>query len=55
MVQRTMLLVGQSVGFILIDQKIIMILGAAVAVLDVVLMYFSVKVFQRETILTRWK
>jgi len=50
-----MLLVGQSVGFILIDQKIIMILGAAVAVLDVALVYFSVKVFQRETILTRWK
>ncbi|MCA9934645.1 MAG: ABC transporter permease subunit [Ardenticatenaceae bacterium] len=50
-----MLIVGQSVGFILIDQTIIMILGVVVGVLDVVLLYFSVKVFQRETILTRWK
>jgi ABC-2 type transport system permease protein len=50
-----MLLIGQSVGFILIDQRVIIIMGVVVAVIDAVLFYFSVKVFQREAILTRWK
>lgn len=50
-----MLVVGQSIGFILVDQRVILIMGAVAAVLDVLLLYFSVKVFQRETILTRWK
>lgn len=50
-----MLLIGQSVGFILIDQRLITIIGLIVAVIDVALFYFSVKIFQRESILTRWK
>ena len=50
-----MLIIGQSVGFILVDQRVIIILGVVVAVIDAVLFYFSVKVFQREAILTRWK
>ncbi len=50
-----MLLIGQSVGFILIDQRVILWMGVIVAALDVGLMYLAVKVFQRETILTRWK
>jgi ABC-2 type transport system permease protein len=48
-------IVGQSVGLILIDQRTILIMAVVVALLDVVLMYFTIKLFQRETILTRWK
>jgi hypothetical protein len=43
------------VGLILIDQRTILIMAVVVALLDVVLMYFTIKLFQRETILTRWK
>lgn len=50
-----MLIIGQSVGFILIDQRVIIIMGIVVALIDVVLFYFSVRLFQREVILTRWK
>ncbi|RMG89019.1 MAG: hypothetical protein D6706_22085 [Chloroflexi bacterium] len=49
------LMIGQSVGFILIDQRVIWLLGGGVAVLDVILVYLAVRVFERETILTRWK
>jgi ABC-2 type transport system permease protein len=50
-----MLIIGQSVGFILIDQRVIIIMGIVVALIDAVLFYFSVRIFQREVILTRWK
>lgn len=50
-----MLIIGQSAGFILVDQRVIVIMGVVVAVVDAVLFYFSVKIFQREVILTRWK
>jgi ABC-2 type transport system permease protein len=50
-----MLIVGQSVGLVLLDRVLIMIIGVAIAALDAVLVYLSVKIFQRETILTRWK
>lgn len=50
-----MLIIGQSAGFILIDQRVIIIMGIGVALIDAVLFYFSVRVFQREVILTRWK
>ena len=48
-------IVGQSVGLILIDQRTIIIMAVVVAMVDVVLFYFTVKLFRRETILTRWK
>jgi ABC-2 type transport system permease protein len=50
-----MLIIGQSAGFILLDQRAIIIMGLVVVLIDAVLIYFSVKVFQREVILTRWK
>ena len=50
-----LLVIGQSVGLILIDERTVFLLGLVVAVLDVVLVYLSIKLFQRETILTRWK
>lgn len=50
-----LLVLGQSVGFIIINQQIIILLGVGAAIIDVLLVYLSVRVFQRETILTRWK
>jgi ABC-2 type transport system permease protein len=50
-----MLILGQSIGLILIDRQVMLIIAAVVFVLDVLLVYLAVKLFQRETILTRWK
>jgi ABC-2 type transport system permease protein len=50
-----LLLVGQSVGFILLSQELIIVIAVVVAVLDVGLVYMAVQTFERETILTRWK
>jgi ABC-2 type transport system permease protein len=50
-----LLIVGQSIGLILIDRQIMLVIAAVVIVLDALLFYLSVKLFQRETILTRWK
>ncbi|HEX6386498.1 MAG TPA: ABC transporter permease subunit [Anaerolineae bacterium] len=50
-----LLLVGQSTGLILIDRRIVIVMALIVALLDVALVYLSVRLFQRETILTRWK
>ena len=50
-----LLVIGQSMGLILIDARMILLLGVLVLVLDVVLVTMSVKLFQRETILTQWK
>jgi ABC-2 type transport system permease protein len=50
-----LLIIGQSAGFILIDGRVVFLLALIVAILDVILLYISVRLFQRETILTRWK
>ena len=50
-----LLVVGQSVGLVLINRQLILAIAAVVIVLDGVLLYLSVKTFQRETILTRWR
>jgi ABC-2 type transport system permease protein len=50
-----LLLIGQSMGLLLIDAKLILLLGVIVLVLDIILVTISVKLFQRETILTQWK
>ena len=50
-----MVVIGQSVGWLLIDQTMVYIMGVVVIVLDAVLFYFAVQVFEREHILTRWK
>jgi ABC-2 type transport system permease protein len=49
------LLIGQSVGWILINQQVVLVMAIAVALLDVLLVYLTLRLFQRETILTRWK
>jgi hypothetical protein len=42
-------------SWLVVDQGLITILALAVAALDGVLHYLAVRLFQRETILTRWK
>ena len=50
-----LLVIGQAVGFILINRQLMVLLGLIVLLLDAGLVYLSVRLFQRETILTRWK
>ena len=50
-----LLVIGQSLGLILIDRQIILLMGVIVAALDFVLVIITIQLFERETILTRWK
>jgi ABC-2 type transport system permease protein len=50
-----LLIVGQSMGLVLIDRQLMILIGVIVLVLDAVLVYLAIRLFQRETILTRWK
>jgi ABC-2 type transport system permease protein len=49
-----LVIVGQSMGLILINSQMILIMGLVVAVLDMILVVLTVRLFQRERILTRW-
>jgi len=49
------LFIGQMTGMILVNETFILWLAAALLVLDTILFYFAVQIFQRETILSRWK
>ncbi|MBN1230492.1 MAG: ABC transporter permease subunit [Anaerolineales bacterium] len=48
-------LLAQSFGLILVDQILVYILAVIMILLDIVLLYFATQLFQRESILTRWK
>lgn len=50
-----LLLVGQSMGLIILDRQIVVLGAVIVAVADAILLFVAVKAFQRETILTKWK
>lgn len=50
-----LLLLGQSVGVILLSQELVVVVAVVVAVLDVAIVYLAIQTFERETILTRWK
>ncbi|MGD2079186.1 MAG: ABC transporter permease subunit [Chloroflexota bacterium] len=50
-----LLLVGQSMGLIILDRQLVLLAGIVVAIVDVALLVIAVKAFQRETILTKWK
>lgn len=50
-----LLVIGQAVGYILINREIMLIIFVVVALLDAALLYLAVRLFQRETILTRWR
>ncbi|MEW6715979.1 MAG: ABC transporter permease subunit [Chloroflexota bacterium] len=49
------LFIAQTSGVILINEKIIMWMAAGLVVVDTGLLCFATQLFQRETILTRWK
>jgi ABC-2 type transport system permease protein len=46
---------GQLAGFFIINRQIVLATALALALLDAILVYLAVQLFQRETILTRWK
>jgi ABC-2 type transport system permease protein len=49
------LFLGQTTGLILVNQQFILWMAGILFVLDSVLFYFAIQIFQRETILSRWK
>jgi len=49
------LFVGQSTGLFFINEQIILWMAIGLLILDVGLFAFATQLFQRETILTRWK
>ncbi len=49
------LLVAQATGFLFLDRTLMTWMTVGIAVLDVGLLAFAVQLFQRESILTRWK
>ena len=46
---------GQLAGLFLINRQLILATGGVLIVLDMIMVYLAVRLFQRETILTRWK
>jgi ABC-2 type transport system permease protein len=50
-----LLVVGQSTGLLLVNRRLIFIIGLVVLLLDTAVFFLSIKIFERETILTRWK
>ena len=46
---------GQISGFLVIDSRIILIMIAILILIDLGMLYLTERLFQRETILTRWK
>jgi ABC-2 type transport system permease protein len=49
------LFIGPMAGFIQLSSLTFLVSAAIVFIADIVLVYLGVKLFQRETILTRWK
>lgn len=49
-----LLFVGQVAGFLVLSPGLVLLFTLVVIVLDVILLYMAVRIFDRETILTRW-
>jgi len=49
------LFVGQATGLIFVNEQFILWMAVGLFILDAVLLTFATQLFQRETILTRWK
>jgi ABC-2 type transport system permease protein len=50
-----LVLVGQVTGLILLNAQLVLYIAAGLVVVDLGLMAFAISLFQRETILTRWR
>jgi len=46
---------GQIAGFIFVNTKLMLLLAAAMVLVDALMIFLATHVFQREAILTRWK
>jgi ABC-2 type transport system permease protein len=46
---------GQIAGLFFINRNLILLFSLIVLIVDIGMLYFAVRLFQRETILTRWK
>ena len=46
---------GQIAGLFVLNSALILIMCVILALLDILMIYLAVRLFQRETILTRWK
>jgi ABC-2 type transport system permease protein len=49
------LIVAQTTGLIFLNRSLILWIAFLMVVLDLVLLFFATRLFQRENILTRWK
>jgi ABC-2 type transport system permease protein len=50
-----LVLMGQSFGLFLLSRELVLVTAVVLLFLDTFLIYLTIKLFQRETILTRWK
>jgi ABC-2 type transport system permease protein len=46
---------GQIAGLFYINRSLVLLISLVVLIVDIGVLYVSVRLFQRETILTRWK
>jgi ABC-2 type transport system permease protein len=49
------LILGQLAGVVVINQGLLLIIAGALVLVDAALLFFATRLFQRESILTRWK
>lgn len=49
------LFLGQMFGAVVLNQSLLLSIAGALVLVDSALLYFAVRLFQRETILTRWR
>lgn len=50
-----LVVIGQSLGLVLINRQLMLLILVIVVLADAALLYLAVRLFQRETILTRWR
>jgi ABC-2 type transport system permease protein len=46
---------GQLAGVLFLNRKLVVLLALGLLAIDVLMVYLAVRLFQRETILTRWR
>jgi ABC-2 type transport system permease protein len=46
---------GQIAGLFILNSTLILLMCVVLLLVDVLMVYLAVRLFQRETILTRWK
>lgn len=49
------LFLGQMFGAVVLNQSLLLSIAGALVLIDLALLYFAIRLFQRETILTRWR